>query len=159
MQASKSKAWRAAACFSCGLSPVASHPARRVVDMSRPAVDRLYMLEGQCGAWGSIIAAAVHVPLVQGKIVSGELRVSAVQLCNIHKCSLACICPAQGCWASPTCLLSRLHHPEHNHPQPQSWRNCMAATCRRRWTSLPSSTSAWRSAAGAPAAGCCWLQG
>jgi hypothetical protein len=28
------------------------------------------MLEGQCGAWGSIIAAAVHVPLVQGKVVS-----------------------------------------------------------------------------------------
>ncbi|EFN57236.1 expressed protein, partial [Chlorella variabilis] len=34
------------------------------------SADRLYMLEGQCGAWGSIIAAAVHVPLMQGKIVS-----------------------------------------------------------------------------------------
>jgi hypothetical protein len=35
------------------------------------AVDRLYMLEGQCGAWGSIVSAAVHVALVQGQIVSG----------------------------------------------------------------------------------------
>lgn len=95
----------------CGLSPVASHPACCAVDMSCPAVDRLYMLEGQCGAWGSIIAAAVHVPLVQGKIVSGELRVSAVQLCDIHKCRPACICLAQDCWASPACLLSRLCHP------------------------------------------------
>lgn len=35
------------------------------------AADRLYMLEGQCGSWGSIISAAVHVALVDGKIVSG----------------------------------------------------------------------------------------
>ena len=28
------------------------------------------MLEGQCGTWGSIIAASVHVPLVGGKVVS-----------------------------------------------------------------------------------------
>ncbi|KAL4856061.1 LARGE xylosyl- and glucuronyltransferase 2 [Chlorella vulgaris] len=34
------------------------------------SADRLYMLEGQCGSWGSIISAAVHVALVDGKIVS-----------------------------------------------------------------------------------------
>lgn len=34
------------------------------------SVDRLYMLEAQCGSWGSIISASVHVPLVEGHIVS-----------------------------------------------------------------------------------------
>ena len=34
------------------------------------------MLEAQCGSWGSIISASVHVPLVQGRIVSGGAGVS-----------------------------------------------------------------------------------
>ncbi|KAL4446810.1 hypothetical protein ABPG77_008054 [Micractinium sp. CCAP 211/92] len=34
------------------------------------SVDRLYMLEAQCGSWGSIISASVHIPLVEGRIVS-----------------------------------------------------------------------------------------
>ncbi len=29
------------------------------------------MLEAQCGSWGSIISASVHIPLVEGRIVSG----------------------------------------------------------------------------------------
>lgn len=45
------------------------------------------MLEGQCGAWGSIIAAAVHVPLVQGKVVSGEPRLGGHQM----GCRPACL--------------------------------------------------------------------
>ena len=31
------------------------------------------MLERQCSAWGSVVAAAVHVPLVGGAVVSAEL--------------------------------------------------------------------------------------
>ncbi|KAI7837110.1 hypothetical protein COHA_009058 [Chlorella ohadii] len=44
--------------------------ATDVTIVTQLSVDRLYMLEGQCGTWGSIIAASVHVPLVQGKVVS-----------------------------------------------------------------------------------------
>lgn len=36
------------------------------------SVERLYMLEQQCGAWGSVLAAAVHVPLVGGLVISAE---------------------------------------------------------------------------------------
>ena len=36
------------------------------------AVDRLRMLEGQCSNWGSVISAAVHIPLMKGRVVSGD---------------------------------------------------------------------------------------
>ncbi|PSC73160.1 Glycosyltransferase LARGE2 [Micractinium conductrix] len=50
-----------------------SNRQRNATDVSlvtQLSVDRLYMLEAQCGSWGSIISASVHVPLVQGRIVS-----------------------------------------------------------------------------------------
>ena len=58
------------------------------------------MLEAQCGAWGSIISAAVHVPLVGGKVVSGEPSGSELldtgggrRLLNVAVCIL-CSLPA-----------------------------------------------------------------
>lgn len=48
------------------------------------------MLEGQCGTWGSIIAASVHVPLVQGKVVSGELLLSIAALLASQQVCYGC---------------------------------------------------------------------
>jgi hypothetical protein len=55
------------------------------------------MLEGQCGAWGSIIAAAVHVPMVNGKIVSGAGCPAG--LLNGHPTGLRLpVRPLLACW-------------------------------------------------------------
>lgn len=57
--------------------------ATDVTLVTQLSVDRLYMLEGQCGAWGSVISAAVHVTLVQVRACAARRPPACLQpLCS-----------------------------------------------------------------------------
>ncbi|PSC70030.1 Glycosyltransferase LARGE2 [Micractinium conductrix] len=72
----------AGVCRTCSAPVVPELTVRRIWLSTKPrnatdvslvtqlSVDRLRMLEGQCSNWGSVISAAVHIPLMKGRVVS-----------------------------------------------------------------------------------------
>ena len=137
-------------CPAASLTRSFAHSLAYLSPSPLTAVDRLYMLEGQCGAWGSVIAAAVHVALVQGKVVSGEAPCRQLMVVAGHaRAHQAHLLRGAGGTVRPALGgSSRNRRPCCPFPARQSCLSWLGGTWGRRWTSSPSSTSAWRSGAG-----------